>query len=59
MNIRTSLLVTATLSTTVRGSATRGKTSVPVDITVNFNGALEQLINPTLGYSNLMKGKQK
>ena len=50
---------TATLSTTVRGSATRGKTSVPVDITVNFNGALEQLINTTLGYSNLMKGKQK
>ena len=49
----------ATLSTTVRGSATRGKTSVPVDITVNFNGALEQLINTSLGYSNLMKGKSK
>ena len=50
---------TATLSTTVRGSATRGKTSVPVDITVNFNGELEQLINTGLGYSNLLKGKQK
>ena len=49
----------ATLSTTVRGNATRGKVSVPVDITVNFNGELEQLINTGLGYSNLMKGKQK
>ena len=49
----------ATLSTTVRGTATRGKTSVPVDITLNFNGALEQLINTSLGYSNLLKGKQK
>ena len=49
----------ATLSTTVRGSATRGNLSVPVDITVNFNGELEQLINTGLGYSNLLKGKQK
>ena len=49
----------ATLSTTVRGSATRGKTSVPVDITINFNGALEQLVNTSLGYSNLMKGNSK
>ena len=49
----------ATLSTTIRGAATRGKTSVPVDITVNFNGELEQLINTGLGYSNLLKGKQK
>ena len=49
----------ATLSTTVRGTATRGTLSVPVDITLNFNGALEQLINTSLGYSNLLKGKQK
>ena len=49
----------ATLSTTIRGTATRGKTSVPVDITLNFNGELEQLINTGLGYSNLLKGKQK
>ena len=49
----------ATLSTTVRGTATRGNLSVPVDITVNFNGELEQLINTGLGYSNLLKGKQK
>ena len=49
----------ATLSTTVRGTATRGQLSVPVDITVNFNGELEQLINTGLGYSNLLKGKQK
>ena len=49
----------ATLSTTVRGTATRGKQTVPVDITVNFNGALEQLINTGLGYSNLLKGTTK
>ena len=49
----------ATLSTTIRGTATRGKVSVPVDITLNFNGELEQLINTGLGYSNLLKGKQK
>ena len=50
---------TATLSTTVRGTATRGKVSAPVDITLNFNGELEQLINTGLGYSNLLKGNQK
>ena len=50
---------TATLSTTVRGTATRGKVSAPVDITLNFNGELEQIINTGLGYSNLLKGKQK
>ena len=49
----------ATLSTTVRGTATRRSVSVPVDITLNFNGELEQLINTSLGYSNLLKGKQK
>ena len=59
LNLKRGEEKTATLSTTVRGSATRGKTSVPVDITVNFNGALEQLINTGLGYSNLMKGKSK
>ena len=59
LNLKRGEEKTATLSTTVRGSATRGKTSVPVDITVNFNGALEQLINTGLGYSNLLKGKQK
>ena len=59
LNLKRGKGKTATLSTTVRGSATRGKTSVPVDITVNFNGELEQLINTGLGYSNLLKGKQK
>ena len=49
----------ATLSTTVRGTATRGKMSVPVDLALNFNGDLEQLINTGLGYSNLLKGTQK
>ena len=59
LNLKPSKDKTATLSTTIRGTATRGKTSVPVDITLNFNGELEQLINTGLGYSNLLKGKQK
>ena len=49
----------ATLSTSVRGTAMRGKTSVPVDISINFNGELEQLINTGLSYSNLLKGIKK
>ena len=49
----------ATLSTTIRGTATRGGVSAPVDLTLNINGDLEQLINTGLGYSNLLKGKQK
>ena len=49
----------ATLSTAVRGTATRGGITVPVNIAVNFNGELEQLVNTGLGYSNLLKGKQK
>ena len=49
----------ATLSTTLRGTATRDRVSVPVDITLNFNGELEQLINTGLGYSNLLKGTTK
>ena len=59
LNLKRSEGKSATLSTTVRGTATRGQLSVPVDITVNFNGELEQLINTGLGYSNLLKGKQK
>ena len=59
LNLKPNRDKTATLSTTVRGTATRGRTSVPVDITLNFNGELEQLINTGLGYSNLLKGKQK
>ena len=59
LNLKPGKDKTATLLTTVRGTATRGKTSVPVDITLNFNGELEQLINTGLGYSNLLKGKQK
>ena len=49
----------ATLLTAVRGTATRGGITVPVNIAVNFNGELEQLVNTGLGYSNLLKGKQK
>ena len=59
LNLKRGEGTSATLSTTVRGTATREDLTVPVDITVNFNGELEQLINTGLGYSNLLKGKQK
>ena len=49
----------ATLSTTLRGTATRGDLTVPVDLNVNINGELEQLINTGLGLSNFNKGKQQ
>ena len=49
----------ATLSATVRGTATRGELTIPIDLTINFNGALEQIVNTGLGYSNLMKGNSK
>jgi len=47
----------ATLSTHVVGTATRGKVSVPVDLTVNLHGELEQILNLGLYYSNQLKGK--
>ena len=59
LNLKPGKDKTATLSTTLRGTATRGDLSVPVDITLNFNGELEQLINTGLGYSNILKGNQK
>ena len=59
LNLKPNKDKTATLSTTIRGAVTRGTASVPVDITLNFNGELEQLINTGLGYSNLLKGNQK
>ena len=59
LNLKRGKGSSATLSTTLRGTATRDRVSVPVDITLNFNGELEQLINTGLGYSNLLKGKQK
>ena len=49
----------ARLSVRLGGSATRGGKTVPVDLTVNFNGELEQLINTGLGYSAKLKGKKK
>lgn len=48
----------ATLSVRVEGSATRGELTVPVNLTLNFNGELEQLINTGLGYSGLLKGSK-
>ena len=57
LNLRRGEGKSATLSTTVRGTATRGPVTVPVDLTLNVNGELEQLINTGLGYSNLLKGK--
>ena len=49
----------ATLAVRVSGTATRGELSVPVDLTINFHGELEQMINIGLGYSKLMKGKKR
>jgi len=49
----------ARLSVQVGGTATLGKTTVPVDLTINLNGELEQLINAGLGYSAKLKGKKK
>ena len=49
----------ATLSIRVEGTATRGDTTVPVNITLNFNGELEQLINTGLGFSRKLKGSKK
>jgi len=47
------------LSVQISGTATRGRTTVPVDLTINLNGELEQLINTGLGYSAKLKGKTK
>ena len=46
---------TATLSISIRGTATRGELTVPVDIDVNLNGELDQLLNTGLGYNRLLK----
>ena len=46
-------------NTTDRGSLIRFMPDDRVFETVNFNGELEQLINTGLGYSNLLKGRQK
>lgn len=47
------------LSVQIGGTATRGQTTVPVDLTINLNGELEQLLNAGLGYSAKLKGKKK
>lgn len=49
----------ATLSTVLRGTATRGELTVPVNLTYNIHGQLEQIINTGLGYANLLKGNAK
>ena len=59
LNIRRGADKTATLSVNLNGTATRGKTSVPVNLTLNFNGELEQLVNMGLGLSAQTKGQQK
>ena len=46
----------ATLSVRVEGTATRGELTVPVNLTLNFNGELEQLINTGLDYTRKLKG---
>lgn len=47
------------LSVRVEGTATRGDVTVPVNLTLNFNGEIEQLINTGLGYSRKLKGNSK
>ena len=49
----------ARLSVRLAGSATRGGVTVPVDLTLNFNGELEQILNTGLGLSARTKGKDK
>ncbi|MBO7721270.1 MAG: YdbH domain-containing protein [Kiritimatiellae bacterium] len=52
----------ATLTFHVAGSATRGEQTVPVNLTVNFHGELEQMINIGLDYNTRLKrlkGKMK
>lgn len=49
---------TARLSWRISGSATRGETTVPVDLTINLNGEIERLINMGLDYSAKMKGNK-
>ena len=53
LNLRRNEGAGATLTTRLKGTATRGDLTVPVDITLNFNGELEQIINTGLGYSRL------
>ena len=57
LNLRRTDRKAATLSVNLNGSATRGKTSVPVNLTLNFNGELEQIINTGLRISDQTKGK--
>ena len=49
----------ATLTTRVAGNATVRGQSVPVDVTVNLHGELEQLVNLGLEYSGKLKGNDK
>ena len=57
LNLRRTDRKSATLSVNLNGSATRGKTSVPVNLTLNFNGELEQIVNTGLRISDQTKGK--
>jgi len=49
----------AILSAHIEGSATRGDVTVPVNLTVNFHGDLNQLVNTGLGLPSKLKGKIK
>ena len=48
LNLRRGSGKDATLSVKLSGTATRGELSVPVNLTLNFNGELEQIINTGL-----------
>lgn len=49
----------ATLGMCIKGTATRGDVTVPVDIRLNLNGELEQLVNLGLQVPNTLKGEQR
>lgn len=49
----------ATLSTRIAGTARNKGLSVPVDVTVNLHGEIEQILNLGLEYSNKLKGMKQ
>jgi len=48
----------ATLGVQIKGMATRGGITVPVDVNININGELEQILNRSIGISKQLKEKK-
>ena len=59
LDLRRARDASASLGLGIQGTATRGDTTVPVDIRVNLHGAIEQLLNTGLGYQQKLKGMTK